>query len=295
MVTRRFYLSYAFIKATNKWSFSLLAPWFPLPATKQERHMADEELEKLLGDTEATPQTPPEEKKSDVKSDEVSQEQQKVNEELLARQKQLEDLDIAKKQALKDLSEIRKAKKLAKQGTSEYEEDLPRIDFEDPSAKAWQRHIKETVQPIESESERERAEIFDLSLQKFLVNKPALAKNSDKLKELMETYESLSSGKITGKNSEVVQVYLDKAYAAVNYQQVLSSNKSKRINQAVEDEIFSYPGISSGAGSYASSDEESIQPKLSRDELEILMKWKPVNMDAREYIKQYMEDRKKYK
>jgi hypothetical protein len=242
--------------------------------------MADE-LEQLLNGDDNTKSAPPVgENKGD--KPEISLEQQKVNEELEVKRRQLEDLDKAKTEALAELSRIRKDKQKAKQ--DQEGDDIPKINMEDPSAKAWDKHIRDTVQPSISESEKEKAEILDTEVKKFLSDKPALAKDSAKLKEMMESYEALSSGKITGKVPDKVAEYLNKAYAATNHQQIFEQIKSKRIAKALDDEMFSDAGVSSGGSGY--SEESEIQPKLSQEQREILAKW---DMTPQEWIKMKKE------
>src|SRR5690349_12661537 len=105
--------------------------------------MADEELESILGE-----EAPPVEPTAEAKVQEPSPEEQAI----AARKLELENLDKAKAQALAELSDIRAQKRQLKKDP----EELPQIDFTDPSAKAWDNRIKETVSPVESELEKAR-------------------------------------------------------------------------------------------------------------------------------------------
>lgn len=230
--------------------------------------MADEDLEKLLGEEEKTA-APVEEQPKETKEEP----QQPTVEELAAQaaKDELIQLGKAKAEALAEISRLRKEKQALKKGKVDEEEELPEINFKDPSAKAWDKHIQGAIQPALSESEKEKAEILETEVQKFLTEKPALAKNPEKVKELMETFESLSSGKITGKVPAKVQEYLVKAYGAITYQEREIADEQARIKQAELDAEFSASAISKGATGYQSP--KTTKRKYSEEEKLILAQW----------------------
>lgn len=234
--------------------------------------MADE-LEKLLSEEpgKETPKTAStEEKKSEV--DPV----------LLKRQEELTNIEKAKKQALDDLRKLREDIKKEKGGKVASEEDnTPRIDLNDPSAKAWDKHIKDTVAPFSGTLEKEKQEIMESSLEDFLADKPALAKNPDKLKELMQTYEKISTA--SGRTKEGVLKDLKKSFAAIYHDELISAARGKRIERAQVDAMFSSPAVSGGATHYG--EDKGIDAPLSEDDRAVLQKWGMTESEWREMKK----------
>jgi len=227
--------------------------------------MADEELEKLLGEEEKTAAPAEEQPKVEPK--------QPTAEELAAQaaKDELVQLGKAKAEALAEISRLRKEKQDLKKGKVSEEDELPEINLKDPSARAWDKHIQNAVQPSLTESEKEKAEILETEVQKFLQDKPALAKDSAKVKDLMETFEALSSGRITGKVPAKVQEFLVKAYGAITWQEREAADLVERQRQAEADAEFSAPAISHGATGYQGT--QPKKKKYSDEEKLILAQW----------------------
>ena len=216
-----------------------------------------DELEKLLGEEKETP--------ASSEGQEPEKEPTKSPEEI-KKEEQLFNLNKAIAQANE---ELRKKRKEVKEPV--IEEEIPRIDMTDPSAKAWDKHMNEKVNPLSAENEKEKEEVRNYALQQFLSDKPALAKNTEMLKKVMETYKVLAEDKISGKTVEGVLTYLEKAYVAENHEAILAQQRRERISRAQADAIYSDPAVSRGATAYSS--ERGATPNLSEDDKSILAKW----------------------
>jgi hypothetical protein len=185
---------------------------------------------------------------------------------------ELIQLGKAKAEALAELSRLRKEKQALKQEKTV--EELPKIDLEDPSAKAWDNRIRETVEPVQLELEKARTEVREYALQKFLQEKPALAKDPEKVKALMSVYDRLHTA--SERTTEGVLTDLDMAYGALTYKEQQIADQQVRIQQAKSDAQFSEAAISRGATGYQSTPPGKM-PKLSDEERDIIRKqgWTP--------------------
>ena len=142
--------------------------------------------------------------------------------------------------------------------------------MDDPSAKAWDRHIRQQVNPVTSELEQEKAEIFNFALKEFLTDKPSLASKPEKVKELVSKYERIKES--TGRTREGVMLDLDSAYAATFHRELLEVARNRKIEQAKADILFSDIAVSKGATAYTSK-EDSTPEKLDEDDRRVLAKW----------------------
>jgi hypothetical protein len=192
------------------------------------------------------------------------------------------NLDKAIVEAQDELKNLRKEKK----DITGKEEDLPVINTEDPNSKAWIKKIDSTVAPVQDAMEKEKSEVRSFALRKFLSDKPNLAANPEKVKELMNTYEALSRGNISERTQEGVLVYLDKAYAAVFHEDILNNNNSARVDRARAEGAFAEIAVDQGATGYQSPKDVS-NIKLTQDEVSQLARW---GMSPQEWI----ELKKKY-
>ena len=107
------------------------------------------ELEKLLADEDKTSAQALEDK-SKTKSPEEDKAELALKEE-----ERLANIRKAIAEANAELKTIRTATKKEKSGI-EAEEELPKIDFNDSGSKAWDKHIKDTVNPLQAELEKEK-------------------------------------------------------------------------------------------------------------------------------------------
>ena len=250
----------------------------------------DEELNKILSDKEGDDNSGQASGAADDSNKDQKQDQgQKNEEEEQAKKKQehLDNLNRAISEAEGELQKIRKDKRTA-QGLSDEEEQLPKINMEDPNSKAWDKHISDKVSPVQAQIEQEKTEVRNLALDEFLSSKPALAKNEAKLKEVMAAYNALSTAAgITEKNKDVVIKYMEKAYAAVFHDQLLSAARQARIEQAEEDTVLSDIAVSRGATNYREQ-KESLPIKLTRDDEKAILAMGYTSVEA------WMEDYKKY-
>ena len=215
----------------------------------------DDELSKILGGDD----TPPAEKKEETPAPQEDP-------ELKAKREQSENLDKAIKESQEQLRKIRSDIKKAKTGTIE-EEELPKINLEDPSAKAWDKHIRENVAPMQNELEREKDEVRQFALKEFLKDKPALSKSPEKLKDLMGNYERIRTS--SERTREGVLMDLDKAYAATFHEELLAAAQGRRFEQAEADAVFSDIAVSRGATSYAVPKDTEIE--LSEDDKKAIL------------------------
>lgn len=223
-----------------------------------------DEIEKAIND-----------EKDNSSSDATKQTENQPTEEearKLQAQKELAEIEAAKAAALAELQKVRSDKRKAKKAPNAdeiEEEEIPQIDMNDPSAKAWNKHIEEKVNPAIEEAEKGKAEIRQYALDQFLAARPAIARNPEKLKELMAMYERLHTA--SERTVEGVIMDLDRAYAAVYHQELLQAAQEQKIDTARRDAIFSDPAVSRGSTSYSSPKEQPV--KLSAEEQAILAKW----------------------
>lgn len=231
------------------------------------------ELEKILAEGDSS------ESKAASAELEKAEQQKKIDDEIEKKEEHLSNVNKAIAEANESLKKTRQAKK-----QSPDEEELPKINFEDPSAKAWDKHIGERVDPMQSELEKEKEEIRTFALQEFLRDKPALAKNPDKVKEVVSTYEKIRTA--SERTKEGVLLDLDKAYAAVFHEQLIGAARKGRVEQAESDILFSDIAISRGATAYSDSTTSKEEPLSESDKL-LLQKWGMTESE-------YRSDKKKY-
>lgn len=209
---------------------------------------------------------------------EKTDEQKDQDEEALKKQEHLSNLQKAIDEAEAELQLKRKAKKAIKSEEQESPDELPKIDLSDPGSKAWDKHIKDNVNPLQEELDKEKKEVRTFALKEFLGNKPALAKNPDKLKELMDTYDRLKTA--SERTKEGVLLDLNKAYAAVFHDELIQAANARRFQDAEQLQLEFEPAVSHGSGGYSQS-ERARAPKLTQSDLIQLAKW---GMTPQEWI-----------
>jgi len=218
-----------------------------------------DELEKILAEGKDT--QPP-------ASEATPQEAKPEVDEVQKKREELDNLNKAVAEAQSELRETRKKKKeLASAPTTD--EELPEIDFKDPSAKAWDQHVDRKVNPMSEEMEREKEEVRTFALQRFLQDKPALAKDPEQLKELVTIYERIRTA--TERTQEGVLIDLQKAYAATHADELLAAARQNRIESAEADIIASDIAVTRGATAY--SQPKVPKRKLSSEEQKIVDRW----------------------
>ncbi len=221
----------------------------------------DEELKALLG--EDTESTPPAEEAKPEKETPAPEEDPQVK----AKQEQLANLDKAIKEEQVRLQKVRKERKESKPVE---EEELPQINLEDPSAKAWDKRIQDAISPANRDLEKAKDERRLFALRQFLAEKPALSKNPERLKAMMETYDRLkTSSELT---SEGITMDLERAYAAEHADELMRAARTARMDGARNDAIFSDIGVSRGSSTY--STEKEVQAEhLTEDQKQVLARW----------------------
>ena len=229
--------------------------------------METDELEKLLlaEDEKETPAPPSEETQK-------AEQTKKEDEEVLKKQEHLANLNKALSEATAELNRIRGEKRKAKLTPEQLEEeDIPKIDMDDPSAKAWNRQINQRVSPVEKELEKEKEEIRSFALQEFMADKPSLAKSPEKVKELVAMYERIRTA--SERTKEGVLLDLRKAYAAVFHEELLQAARHDRISQAKADSIFSDIAVSKGATAYQNKSIPKDSEPKTEEERETANRW----------------------
>lgn len=226
------------------------------------------ELEKLLADDDQTSAKALEAKK-------LAEEQAKVAEEAKKKGDHLENIKKAIAEANIELAKKRKA---LKDPIVIEEEETPKIDFNDPNAKAWGKHIDGAFKPIADELAKEKEEIRSFALNEFLADKPELAADAEKLKKVMSTYEKIRTS--SERTREGVILDLRKAYAAENADEILAQRDNARIDRARGDALFAAPAISSGSSSFRN--EREAAPHLTQEDQLQLAKW---GLSVEEWVK----------
>lgn len=227
----------------------------------------DDELEKLLAEEEKETPAPVSEP---VKVQEP--ETTKEDEEALKKQEHLANLTKALSEATAELNRIREEKRKVKLTPEQLEEDdIPKIDMDDPSARAWNKHINQRIDPVQKELEKEKEEIRSFALQEFMTDKPALAKNPEKVKELVSVYERIRTA--TERTKEGVLLDLRKAYAAVFHEELLQAARMERVEKARADTFFSDIAVSKGATAYQKKTEAKVSEPKTEEEREIAHRW----------------------
>ena len=220
------------------------------------------ELEKIIAEDEDKSKTASDESKE--KSGEESSEQDRLDEETRKKEEHLANIQKAIDEANAELKRTRQQAK----GKADDDEDIPQINDDDPSAKAWTKRINDNVSPVREVLEKEREEVFSLSLGEFLNDKPALAKDPEKVKRLTSLYERLHEG--TGRNKDVVKEELNAAYAAMNHRELIDAARQRKVEDAKSEIEFSEPAIDSGATTYRTERSPSID-NLSVDDRQAII------------------------
>lgn len=197
-------------------------------------------------------------------------------------QKDLAELEAAKVSANAELQKIRLEKRDAKKQAPKADliDELVsrlkpasatevKIDETSPDAQAWIKRIESSVTPVHEELEKEKQEIRSFAISKFLESKPSLAKNPEKLKELVAVYER--SHTATERTTEGILQDLEKAYAYTHSSELLEAARQGRVDDAKRNAIFSDIGVSRGSTGYAAPQE--AKKEYSEEEKAILARW----------------------
>lgn len=188
-------------------------------------------------------------------------------------QKDLGELEAAKVAASAELQRIRADKRAEKKDkpvpvVPAPEQELT-IDENDPNAKAWLKKIQTSVSPMVEELEKEKTEIRSFAISRFLASKPSLAKNPEKLKELMAVYDR--SHTASERTVEGVEMDLEKAYAYTHSSELLEAARQTRVDEARKSAIFADIAVSRGSTGYAAPQEST--KVYSEEEKAILARW----------------------
>lgn len=149
------------------------------------------------------------------------------------------------------------------------------INREDPSSQAWIKEIGGSVAPALQALEADQKEVFTLSLRRFLQDKPALAGNAGKLKELVDTYAALLPTRgITGRIPEGVSGVLEAAYGAIFSPEILRQARSAGIEAArVDSTLVDAATDHGGTGQRNTGDGKPRRRQLSAEEEQLAVRW----------------------
>lgn len=225
--------------------------------------MTTEDLEKKLDGETPTPVPPLAEK---------SAEELKAA-EALKKEEHLANVNKAIAEANKQLAEKRAALK----SLTPKEEEVAKIDFNDAGSKAWDKHIRENVNPLKEELDSEKKEVRSFALQEFLADKPILSKNPEDLKRLMDTYEKIRT--CSERTREGVILDLKRAYVADHAEELLSAERMDAVDTAKGNAIFSDIAVSRGSSSIPT--EKAKVAHLDKGDEAILAKW---GMSSQEWV-----------
>ena len=202
--------------------------------------------------------------------------------EVQKKRTELANIEKAKTEALAELQRIRAEKKKA---VSE-DDDIPAIDFNDPGSKAWSKHIKNSLDPLQNELEKEKEEIRTYALQEFLADKPALASNPEKLNEMMEMYSKIKTA--SERTTQGVLIDLNRAFAATYSDELISQVRDSRMRKVQGDALFSAPAVSRGSNAYSRERELSPADSLSDEDRNIIQNVWGIS------VEEWAADKKKY-
>lgn len=251
--------------------------------------MADNELERLISDDgKEKPDT-----EVQPKETEVDEQKKKTDEELQRKQEEAANLDKAIQSRQQRVRELREEERKLKHGDEEEivdETGKPvTINDDDPSSKAWNKRIRETVTPVQRELEEDKKSILKSSMQDFLADHPALAKNQEKVEELLEHYDVLPK-KNSGLDKEGVKKDLKRAFGAVYAEELEAAARGRRVNEAKAEQLFSDIAVEGGATSYRQNDEVEETVRVTEAERPFIEK---TYGSVSEYQKLVREQRKK--
>ncbi len=222
-----------------------------------------DELKKILGEDnkDVTPPLDPKVEKPKVEEDP----------EVKAKAEHLANINKAIAEETEKLKTIRSNQRKAKSGViEEEEEELPKIDLKDPNSKAWDKRINDASAPAREELEKAKEERRLFTLRQFLSDKPSLAKNPEKLKAMMTTYDRLKTS--TELTSEGIMMDLEKAYAAEHSEELINLARGNRVGEARNDILFSDAGVTRGSTGY--KNEGGTKERVyTEEEKDILKTW----------------------
>ncbi len=210
------------------------------------------ELEQLIADEdkEKSETSSDDSQKTEKSEDESSSQKNQIDEEIRSKEEHLAHVQAAIDAENQRLKEARAKANAARIAQDSEEEPILKVDLTDPSAKAWDKHIRDTVAPAQSILDKEKDEVRTAALETFLKAKPALAKDPEKVKSLMEEYERLSSGKITELQRDGVSLYLSKAYASLYHDVLTDPARLRQFSDAQADIDLTESAVDSGATTY---------------------------------------------
>lgn len=204
-----------------------------------------------------------------------------VDDDIAKKEEQLANLDRAIDLANEELRDIRDAKKKARDEDDEDrpapkdpapkkdEDDEVEVDLKSPSGKAWDKHIRKNVDPVQRELDQEKREVFNFTLRKFLEDYPNVARDEKKLKTLVQTYERIKNN--SGRTQEGVFMDLRRAYGAEFLDEAMETRQASRFDDVRRRAIDSDAGVSRSTGTYREQREPNAQ--YSESDRAILAKW----------------------
>lgn len=228
-----------------------------------------------------TPEELAQKQEADAKAKAEADKKAALDAETKGKEQHLLNINKAIEEAETDLQEKRRLAKEAASKPAPVDkpvEEIPQIDETAPESKAWNKKINDKVDPLAQQNEAEKAEIRKFALSKFLADKPALAADPTKVKELMDVYAKIATN--TGKTQEGVLIDLGKAFGAVYSEQLINTARTGRVERAKEMQLFSDPAVDKGATGYAEN--QVRRPNLTAEDRKQLAAW---GMTEEQYFK----------
>jgi hypothetical protein len=223
-----------------------------------------DELDKILSPDETAKAEDETQKKA---LEAKAEEEKKQDSELRKKQEQKSNLEKAIAEAN---AELKRKRDILKKLNPQEEEEVPSIDFNDPASKAWDKHIKDELNPVRQEQDKVKGEIFNYTFSKWLEDKPVLRDNPEEIKSFISDYDKVKSS--TGLTREGVETDLDRAFAVKYSTELINRARVNRKEKVKEDLLFSEPAISRGATSYQEESEDIPSDSLSKEEREAVVR-----------------------
>ena len=223
------------------------------------------ELEKLIEDDKEK-SDPSDEIKEEAKAEPEIKSTEKTPEEI-AKEEHLANLNKAIEVQSEELRRIRKEKKVVK--STDDDDDIPVINDEDPSAKAWNRRIRESVAPVQEQMERAQDEVRSSALREFLKDKPSLARDPEKVKRLVSRYEKIHEGTELNKDNAIED--FEAAYVSLDPKAILEAARSRRVNEAKAENMYSDIVVDSGTTTYRKERDVS-SPQINEEDIPLILK-----------------------
>ena len=120
-----------------------------------------------------------------------------------------------------------------------------------------------------------------------MADKPALSADPDKIREFIGTYDRIKNN--SGRTQEGVNTDLEKAFAAVYAEELLSQARESSVRKAEGIALFSEPAVSRGSTSYFQEKPDFNTSGLTEEDKQIIFKM------GYSSVEEWAKDKEKYK